>query len=170
MNLHVKPDRMKHWTLSDVGRANLVLASAAVPVPADNEILVKVSAVSLNYRDLLLIDGGLGFAAKAEPFVPTSDAAGVVVMAGASVTRFRSEDRVISTFIPGWVEGTGFGTAREPNDRTLGGSMPGVLAEYIAALPFLMLVAAHADHVLPSARSVAPSYTAKDGAQAEYPI
>jgi len=122
---------MKHWTLSDVGRANLALVSTAMPVPADNEILVKVSAVSLNYRDLLLIDGGLGFAAKAEPFVPASDAAGVVVMAGASVTRFRSGDRVISTFIPGWIEGGGFGTAREPNDRTLGGSMPGVLAEYV---------------------------------------
>lgn len=122
---------MKHWTLSDVGRAHLEFGSAAVPVPAENEILVKVSAVSLNYRDLLLIDRGLGFAAKTEPFVPASDAAGVVVMAGAAVTHFKQGDRVISTFIPGWIDGAGFGTAREPNDRTLGGTMPGVLAEYI---------------------------------------
>jgi NADPH:quinone reductase-like Zn-dependent oxidoreductase len=93
---------------------------------------VKVSAVSLNYRDLLLIKDGFGFNARAEPFVPASDAAGVVVMIGAAVTRFQQGDRVISTFIPGWIDGIGFGTAREPNSRTLGGAIQGVLSEYIA--------------------------------------
>jgi NADPH:quinone reductase-like Zn-dependent oxidoreductase len=38
---------------------------------------------------------------------------------------------VISTFIPGWIDGVGFGTAREPNYRTLGGAMQGVLSEYV---------------------------------------
>jgi NADPH:quinone reductase-like Zn-dependent oxidoreductase len=38
---------------------------------------------------------------------------------------------VTSTFIPGWIDGPGFGTAREPNDRTLGGSVQGVLSEYV---------------------------------------
>ena len=61
MNKHVKTSTMKHWTLQAVGRANLKLASAPVPAPAENEILVKVSAVSLNYRELLLVDDGLGF-------------------------------------------------------------------------------------------------------------
>jgi NADPH:quinone reductase-like Zn-dependent oxidoreductase len=131
MNQHVMTDTMKQWTLKDVGRANLGLVSAAVPAPAEHEILVKVSAVSLNYRDLLLIEDGLGFAAKADPFVPASDAAGVVVAAGAAVTRFKPGERVISTFIPGWIDSPGFGTAREPNYRTLGGAMQGVLSEYI---------------------------------------
>ncbi len=131
MNQHVRTDMMKQWTLKDVGRANLGLVSAAVPVPAEHEILVKVAAVSLNYRDLLLIEDGLGFAARAEAFVPASDAAGVVVAAGAAVTRFKPGDRVISTFIPGWIDGPGFGTAREPNYRTLGGAMQGVLSEYV---------------------------------------
>jgi NADPH:quinone reductase-like Zn-dependent oxidoreductase len=131
MNQHVRADTMKQWTLKDVGRANLGLVSAAVPAPAEDEILVKVAAVSLNYRDLLLIEDGLGFAARAEAFVPASDAAGVVVAAGAAVTRFKPGDRVISTFIPGWIDGPGFGTAREPNYRTLGGAMQGVLSEYI---------------------------------------
>jgi NADPH:quinone reductase-like Zn-dependent oxidoreductase len=131
MNQHVSTGTMKQWTLKDVGRANLEYASAAVPTPAANEILVKVSAVSLNYRDLLLIEDGLGFAAKVEPFVPASDAAGVVVAAGAAVTLFKPGDRVISTFIPGWIDGVGFGTAREPNYRTLGGAMQGVLSEYV---------------------------------------
>ncbi|EHK54264.1 zinc-dependent alcohol dehydrogenase family protein [Allomesorhizobium alhagi] len=131
MNQHVRTDTMKQWTLKDVGRANLGLVSAAVPTPAEHEILVKVAAVSLNYRDLLLIEDGLGFAAKADPFVPASDAAGVVIAAGTAVTRFKPGERVISTFIPGWIDGPGFGTAREPNYRTLGGAMQGVLSEYI---------------------------------------
>jgi len=131
MNQHVRTDTMKRWTLKDVGRANLEFVSTAIPVPAEHEILVKVAAVSLNYRDLLLIEDGLGFAAKADPFVPASDAAGVVVAVGTAVTRFKPGDRVISTFIPGWIDGTGFGTAREPNYRTLGGAMQGVLSEYI---------------------------------------
>jgi NADPH:quinone reductase-like Zn-dependent oxidoreductase len=131
MNQHVRTDTMKQWTLKDVGRANLGLVSAAVPTPAEHEILVKVAAVSLNYRDLLLIEDGLGFASKADPFVPASDAAGVVIAAGTAVTRFKPGERVISTFIPGWIDGPGFGTAREPNYRTLGGAMQGVLSEYI---------------------------------------
>jgi NADPH:quinone reductase-like Zn-dependent oxidoreductase len=131
MNQHVVPDTMKQWTLGDFGRANLALRSVPIPTPAENEILVRVSAVSLNYRDLLLIEQGLGFSPTIEPFVPGSDAAGVVVAAGAAVTRFKSGDRVISTFIPGWIDGPGFGTAREPNYRTLGGAVHGVLAEFI---------------------------------------
>jgi len=131
MNQHVRTDTMKQWTLKDVGRANLEFVSTTIPAPAEHEILVKVAAVSLNYRDLLLIEDGLGFAAKADPFVPASDAAGVVVAAGAAVTRFKLGERVISTFIPGWIDGPGFGTAREPNYRTLGGAMQGVLSEYV---------------------------------------
>jgi NADPH:quinone reductase-like Zn-dependent oxidoreductase len=131
MNQHHRTGTVKQWTLKDIGRANLELAEAPMPIPAANEILVKVSAVSLNYRDILLIEDGLGFSAKARPFVPGSDAAGVVIATGATVTRFREGDRVVSTFIPGWIDGSGFGTAREPNYRTLGGAMQGVLSEYI---------------------------------------
>lgn len=131
MTQHTKIETIKQWALSDIGRANLRLVEAAMPRPAANEILVKVSAVSLNYRDNLLIDRGLGFSTNAQPLVPGSDAAGVVVATGASVTRFKTGDRVISTFIPGWIDGPGFGTARQPNYLTLGGAMQGVLSEYI---------------------------------------
>lgn len=131
MNQYVRTGTMKRWTLKSVGRTNLEFDSAEVPAPAGNEILVKVAAVSLNYRDLLLIDDGLGFVAKSEPFVPASDAAGTVVAVGDAVSRFKPGDRVITTFIPGWIDGPGFGSAREPNYRTLGGAMQGVLSEYI---------------------------------------
>lgn len=121
----------RKWILKDIGRANLDFVTTAPPAPAANQILVKVSAVSLNYRDLLVIDKGLGFTQGAEPFIPASDAAGVVVETGAAVTRFKAGDRIISTFIPGWIDGPGFGTAREPNYLSLGGALQGVLADYI---------------------------------------
>jgi hypothetical protein len=57
MNQRVRTDTMKQWTLKDVGRANLEFVSTAIPAPAEHEILVKVIAVSLNYRDLLLPAG-----------------------------------------------------------------------------------------------------------------
>lgn len=131
MNQHIRTSQMKQWTLKEVGRANLEFASAPVPTPAENQILVKVSAVSLNYRDLLLIESGLGFSAKTDPFVPASDAAGFVVATGAAVDRFKTGDRIITTFIPGWIDGPAFGTAREPNYLTLGGAAQGVLSDYI---------------------------------------
>jgi NADPH:quinone reductase-like Zn-dependent oxidoreductase len=122
----------KRWALTETGRANLGLAEGSVPSPSASDILVKVSAVALNYRDNLLIDTGLGFSLPdGQPLVPGSDAAGVVVATGAAVTRFKSGDRVLSTFIPGWIDGPGFGTARTPNYLTLGGAMQGVLSEYI---------------------------------------
>lgn len=131
MNKQVKIETAKRWVLNDIGRANLALVEGSVPSPAANEILVKVSAVSLNYRDNLLIDDGLGFSRPGgTALVPGSDAAGVVVASGAAVTRFRAGQRVISTFIPGWIDGAGFGTARTPNVLTLGGLAQGVLAEY----------------------------------------
>lgn len=132
MNKQVKIETAKRWVLNDVGRANLALAEGSVPSPAANQILVKVVAVSLNYRDNLLVDDGLGFSRPdGQALVPGSDAAGVVVAAGNAVTRFKAGDRVISTFNPGWIDGPGFGTARTPNGRILGGGLQGVLAEYI---------------------------------------
>lgn len=130
MNQHVRTSTMQQWTLKAAGRANLTLDKVPTPALSDNEILVKVSAVSLNYRDLLLIDKGLGLGPDGEPVVPASDAAGVVVDAGPAVTRFKAGDRVISTFIPGWIDGPALGNARQPNYLTLGGAVPGVLSEY----------------------------------------
>lgn len=132
MNQQIKIETAKRWALSDAGRANLALVDGKVPSPAANQILVKVSAVSLNYRDNLLIDNGFGLSHPGgEALVPASDAAGAVVATGAAVTRFKAGDRVISTFIPGWIDGPGFGTARTPNGLTLGGAAQGVLSEYV---------------------------------------
>lgn len=124
-------EQMKRWSMNAIGRDRLVLERVAKPRPAAGEVLVKVAAVSLNYRDKLVIETGFG-QPLAFPFTPASDMAGVVEAAGEGSTRFKPGDRVISTFIPGWIDGLNDGTARVPPYRTLGGMRPGVLADYVA--------------------------------------
>jgi NADPH:quinone reductase-like Zn-dependent oxidoreductase len=126
-------DAMKQWTMKTTGRANLELADAPIRDPARDEILVKVSAVSLNYRDRLAIDEGLTMIfPESGPFVPGSDMAGEVAAVGEGVDRFVPGDRVISTCLPGWIDGPGPGNARLGGPEALGsGHLPGVLAEYV---------------------------------------
>ncbi len=122
---------MKRWQMTATGRTHLQLVDVQRPEPAPGDILVKVSAVALNYRDKLVIESGMGLE-LGFPFTPASDLAGSVVATGAGVQRFRVGDRVISTFAPGWFEGDPAGNARVPPYRTLGGAYSGVLAEYVA--------------------------------------
>jgi NADPH:quinone reductase-like Zn-dependent oxidoreductase len=124
-------ETMRRWTMDAIGRNGLTLGAAPVPQPTAGEVLVKVSAASLNYRDKLVIETGLGLSLSF-PFVPASDMAGVVEAVGPGATRFKAGDRVISTFSPGWIEGLNAGTARHPPYKTLGGFHQGVLAEYVA--------------------------------------
>jgi len=124
-------DRMQRWEMDGIGRDRLALKEAAVPEPAAGEVLVKVAAVSLNYRDKLVIDGGMGLP-LAFPFTPGSDLAGTVQAVGSGVSRFAPGDRVISTFAPGWIDGAPLGNGRVPPYKTLGGVHPGVLAQYVA--------------------------------------
>lgn len=123
---------MKRWTLDTIAvGAPLNLTETAVPTAARGEVLVRVKAASLNYRDKLVRETGMGLPIRF-PFVPASDMAGVVEAVGEDVTRFAVGDRVISTFHPGWIDGKPLGDARNPPYKTLGGVYPGVLSEYIA--------------------------------------
>jgi NADPH:quinone reductase-like Zn-dependent oxidoreductase len=123
-------ETMRRWEMSALGRANLALATVPIPEPQPGEVLVKVAAVALNYRDKLVIENGMGLP-LAFPFTPASDLAGTVVALGAGVTRLKERDRVISTFAPDWMEGNPPGNALQPRP-TLAGIYPGVLAEYVA--------------------------------------
>jgi NADPH:quinone reductase-like Zn-dependent oxidoreductase len=103
---------------------------APKPFPGTGEVLVRVRAVSLNYRDRLSIDNN-GYAAYGLPFTPCSDLAGEIEGLGTGASRFVVGDRVINNFNAGWVDG--------PPPRiagvvpSFGGPVPGVLAEYVVA-------------------------------------
>lgn len=121
---------MRRWVIDRHGRDALRLDEAFVPSPGAGELLVKASAVALNARDLMMIEHGMGVPLHF-PFVPASDMAGMVEAVGDGASRFRSGDRVITTFLPEWIDGRPGGSANDPSYRTLGGHFPGVLADYV---------------------------------------
>src|SRR3954471_24299719 len=77
------------------------------PKPGPGEVLVRMKAVSLNYRDLLMVNGmyGRGAASSSDVITPFSDGCGVVEAVGEGVTRFAVGDRVATLFFQGWVSG-----------------------------------------------------------------
>ncbi len=108
------------------GAAGLHLVERAMPRPRPGEILVRVDAVTLNYRDLAIARGSYGEFPL--PIVPLSDAAGEVVDAGVEVTRFAVGDRVCPLYVVDWMSGP---PSPEVVARRLGGPQDGVLAEYV---------------------------------------
>jgi len=128
---------MRRWELTALGRSNLAMVTRAVPQARAGEVLVKVAAVALNSRDLLVIESGLGMPLTF-PFVPASDLAGTVVEAGAGVRGFRAGDQVIAAFAADWRDGPPPGNASVPHP-TLAGMHQGVLSEFVA-LPEAWLV------------------------------
>ncbi len=121
---------MKRWEMTAPGRRNLELVTRAIPAPGPGEILVEVAAVSLNYRDTLVIEHGLPVPMP-QPFVPASDMAGTVIATGPGATGFKTGDRVISVFNPGWRDGPPAGSGRVLSHDVLGGGLQGVLATHV---------------------------------------
>jgi NADPH:quinone reductase-like Zn-dependent oxidoreductase len=118
---------MIRWELASLGLKTLQMHSAPMPVPKPGEVLIEVSAVSLNYRDGEVAENGMGVALTF-PFTPASDMAGRVVALGDGVKRFNVGDAVVSTCIAGWIDGAPLSWAEAP---TLGGPLPGMLSEYV---------------------------------------
>ncbi|HEY8616199.1 NAD(P)-dependent alcohol dehydrogenase [Phenylobacterium sp.] len=82
------------------------VVEAADPSPGPGEVLVRMRAVSLNYRDLLMIQGMYGRAGPTSGSItPFSDGCGIVEAVGEGVTRFRPGDRVATMFFQGWISG-----------------------------------------------------------------
>ena len=108
------------------GVEGMTLVDKPVPIPGPGQVLVRLKAATLNYRDLLTVKGGYGSRQKF-PLVPLSDGAGVVDKTGPGVTRLSVGERVIGSFFEGWLGG-------EPDEAkmhtALGGALDGVLAEY----------------------------------------
>lgn len=126
-------DMMRVWQLPTFGLSNLELAERPVPSPGKGEVLVKVGAVSLNYRDKLVVEGQLLPDRPVMPFIPVSDMAGEVVAIGGGVTRFAVGDRVMGNFWTQWIDGIPPPEMRH-HGLSLGGPLPGMLAEYVVIL------------------------------------
>jgi len=110
--------------------------------PGAREVLVRVRAVSLNYRDLT-VAGGKYPGTPEGGLIPCSDGAGEVVAVGPGVTRFGTGDRVMAAFFPHWIDGE---MSAPRLAGALGGGADGMLAEEVL-LPEEALVAvpAHLD-------------------------
>lgn len=108
------------------GLNSWVMVKRDVPKPGPRQVLVKLKAASINFRDLLIVKKLYGIGGPPADLVPLSDAAGEVVEVGEGVSRFASGERVIGAFFTSWFSGT-----QKKNQRTaLGGDVDGVLAEY----------------------------------------
>ncbi len=95
------------------------------PAPGDHDVVVRIHAVSLNYRDLAVLRASKK---RVKRIVPVSDGAGEVVAVGERVTRVKVGDRVAAAFFPTWTSG---GLAQDHHANALGGSLDGVLAEHV---------------------------------------
>ncbi len=106
------------------------------PEIAADEILVKMKACSLNFRDLLIPAGGY-VRNDVRPIIPLSDGAGEVVAVGSDVSSFKTGDRAVGNFFQDWVSGQ---IGLDGLHSAMGGSINGTLADYFvlkahAALP-----------------------------------
>lgn len=110
------------------GIDSLVLREAPTPKPGRGQVLVKMRAASLNYRDLMVLTGRYARGAPLPDLVPLSDGAGEVAEIGPEVTRVKPGDRVAGIFMQSWIGGD-----IEPDHAasSLGGAIHGVLAEYV---------------------------------------
>jgi NADPH:quinone reductase-like Zn-dependent oxidoreductase len=119
---------MKAYQLTaTTGPGALRLVQLPEPKPAHCQVLVRVRATSLNYRDLMVATGNYGEVEL--PLIPLSDGAGEIAAVGEGVTRWKIGDRVAGTFFQGWQTGP---FQREMPKTALGGALNGMLAEYVA--------------------------------------
>jgi NADPH:quinone reductase-like Zn-dependent oxidoreductase len=119
---------MKVFEIRDgFGLDNLVGTERTDPEPGPGQVVIEVSAVSLNYRDLLMVNG-LYNPRQPLPLVPTSDGVGQVVELGHGVDELAEGDRVAPIFCQKWLAGA---PTRARLRATLGGPLDGMLAERV---------------------------------------
>jgi NADPH:quinone reductase-like Zn-dependent oxidoreductase len=128
---------MKSWHMNGtgVGLDGLTLRHREIPKPGRGEVLLRVHATSLNYREILILKyGRYPFPVKPDG-VALCDGAGEVVALGEETRMVRVGDRVIASIFPHWMDGPFVGGSTPQ----LGGTLDGLLTEY-AVLPEEALV------------------------------
>ena len=121
---------MRAWQIEDWSIDRMAIVERPQPRPGPGQVLLRMKAASLNYRDLVVPRRGYGPQTGELPLVPVSDGVGEVVEVGAGVTRGAVGDRVCPSFFQG--------------GKSLGGPLDGVLQqEMIVEESFLFKVPAH---------------------------
>lgn len=119
---------MRAWEIvSDGGVDALALNDRPMPEPGPGQVLVRINASSVNYRDLSTIEDPVSRKLP-YPTIPNSDASGEITALGAGVTGLTVGDRVMGCFFQDWEAGSISSTAMS---SALGGARPGVLAEFV---------------------------------------
>lgn len=124
------PTTMKQWESAQDGLENLKQTRVSVPRPSDNEVLVEISTVALNYRDTEVCMGLYAHhkSVNSSPsIVPCSDICGVVVAVGPGSSMWQVGDRVLSIFNQKHLKGQ---VTEKDMSFGLGLPLPGVLCEY----------------------------------------
>ena len=127
--MHARP--MKAYQITGTeGLSALQQVELPSPKPSYGEVLLRLKAVSLNYRDYMNVCGIRGVTGPI-PRIPCSDGAGEIMALGEGVTQWQVGDRVVVPFMPTWLEG---GFTQYHSSQALGGAIDGLLREE-ACLP-----------------------------------
>ena len=117
---------MRIMDLPEWGFDKLRLGEADIPELTTGQVLVRLGAASMNYRDYQIVAGEFA-PNQALPIIPVSDGAGVVQSVGSDVTGIAVGDRVSPLFFPDWISGEALGDERAVSS---GLEAPGVLREF----------------------------------------
>ena len=120
---------MRTWQLNAYNIDDLKIEDKPVPkIVNQGDVLIQMKSASLNFRDLIMIDGGYGPTGGDIPFVPISDGSGIVIETGDSVTKFKKGDIVTIPFFKDWDSGD---IGQNTYLSALGGLVDGVMQDYI---------------------------------------
>ena len=117
---------MKAIQLEQFGIEHLQLKEVPTPTIGENEVLVRTTAVSLEFHDLLVVENRIPFGIQL-PHIPVSEGVGIVEEVGSKVTRWKKSDRVIIPFISRWEAGK---NTPYHNELRTAFNLPGLLAAY----------------------------------------
>ncbi len=115
---------MRQWQIPSFGIDSLTLIEKESTTLEAGQVLIHVKAISLNYRDLMVVQGRYN-PRMALPRVPCSDGAGEVVAVAPGVTQWKPGDRVCGIFFPNWLDG---GPSAAKTKSALGGDVDGMLS------------------------------------------